>query len=115
MDNDQNIQTPQTTQSSGLQPNVAATLSYLVGFITGLFFYLTSKDRFVRFHAMQSIIVSVAVVAVNLVLGYIPYIGMITGLVSLGELILVIFLMVKAYQGVKFKVPVIGDYAEKYA
>ena len=42
--------------STGIQPNVAALLAYLVGFVSGLVFFLIEKEnKFVRFHAMQSI------------------------------------------------------------
>ena len=57
------------TTSTGIQPNVAALLSYLLGWVTGLIFFLIEKDnKFVRFHAMQSIIVFGALTVFNIVL-----------------------------------------------
>lgn len=102
-----------STSTAGLSSNVSAALSYLLGFITGIVFLLISKDKFVRFHAMQSIIVSLGFFVLNLVLNNVPGVGgSLSSLVSLASLILMIVLIVKAYQGVKFKLPVIGDIAE---
>ncbi len=103
--------------SMGMQPNVAAFLSYLVGFVTGIIFYVLEKEnKFVRFHAMQSIIFSAPLFVLNTVLGFIPVLGWILmSLISLGAIILWILLMIKAYQGEYFKLPIIGDIAEKQA
>jgi uncharacterized membrane protein len=103
--------------STGLQPNAAALLSYLLGFITGIIFYVIEKDnKFVRFHAMQSILTSGALFVLQIVIAFIPIIGpalaFIVGIISL---ILWVILMVKAYQGEDFKLPIVGDIAEKQA
>jgi len=113
--------------SSGLQANMAALLSYLAGWITGLIFFLIEKDnKFVRFHAMQSIIVFGAFSAIGIVISVIaslaiaihayfllPLIGLASTLLWLVALILWIVLMIKAYQGEKIKLPIAGDIAEK--
>ena len=101
--------------SLGMQPNLAALLSYLAGIITGIIFYLLEKEnKFVRFHAMQSIMTFGFFLVLNLVLGFIPVVGWsIMPLVGIIQLIVWIILMVKAYQGEKFKLPVVGDMAEK--
>ena len=101
--------------STGMQPNIAALLSYVLGFITGTIFYLIEKEnKFERFHAMQAIITFAALFVLQIFLGFIPVIGLILlPLVSIASLILWIVLMVKAYQGEKFKLPVVGDIAEK--
>jgi len=101
--------------STGMQPNVAALLSYLLGVITGIVFYIIEKDnKFVRFHAMQSIITFGALFVLQIILGFIPVIGWtLLPLVALASLILWILLMIKAYQGELFKLPIIGDIAEK--
>ena len=105
----------QTSFGSSLTPNVAGALSYVLGFITGIVFLLTSKDKFVRFHAMQSIITSVAIMVLNIILGF-TIIGLVlVPFLGLGSLALFIVLIIKAYQGEKFKLPVIGEYAEKNA
>ena len=113
--------------SSGLQANMAAFLSYLAGWITGLIFFLVEKDnKFVRFHAMQSIVVFGAFSALGIIISVfaslaiaihayflLPLIGALSTLLWLVALILWIVLMIKAYQGEKFKLPVAGDIAEK--
>jgi len=97
--------------STGMQPNMEALLSYVLGFITGLIFYLVEKEnKFVRFHAMQSIVVFGALFVAGVIIAFIPIINL---LFWLAEFILWIVLMVKAYQGEKFKLPVAGDIAEK--
>ena len=122
--------------STGLDENLAALLSYVFGWISGLIFFLMEKDsRLVRFHAMQSILLGAAalvifvvfwIVAVvsSLVVGYIS--GILGGIVwlimvlvgaALGLAIFVaaIISLIKAYQGQFFKLPVIGNYAEKFS
>lgn len=97
--------------STGIEPNMAALLSYLLGFITGVIFYLVEKEnKFVRFHAMQSIIVFGVLFLAGVIIGLIPVINVIFWA---AELVLWIVLMIKAYQGEKFKIPLAGDIAEK--
>jgi len=100
--------------STGIQANAAALLSYLVGFISGIVFLVIEKEnKFVRFHAMQSTIVSGSLFVLQIVLSFIPFLVMLSPLVGLAGLALWIILMIKAYQGEMFKLPVIGDIAEK--
>jgi uncharacterized membrane protein len=101
--------------STGMQPNLEALLSYLFGFITGLVFYLIEKkSKFVRFHAMQSMIVFGAFFVINFVLLVIPILGLaLSTLLSLVSITLWVLLMIKAYQGEYFKLPIAGDIAEK--
>lgn len=101
--------------STGLEANVAGLLCYLLGWITGLIFFLIEKEnKYVRFHALQSILVFGAFTVLPFILVMIPALGpMLLPLVSLLELVLWIVLMVKAYQGEKFKLPLAGDIAEK--
>ena len=111
--------------STGLEANVAALLSYLFGWVSGLIFYLIEKDsRFVRFHAMQSlllngsvIVVVIALMIVNTILAFISgtlaaLFGLLWFVIMIGFFAMAIFCMVKAYQGQMFKLPVIGDIAE---
>jgi len=112
---------------TGLTPNVAGALSYFLGPITGVIFVLLDKnDRFVRFHAFQSILLSGAWIAfdiVSIILGQIPLLGLLAVLfglllsvvLGLGGLVLWVALMVMAYQGKSPKLPVIGVMAERYA
>ncbi len=103
------------TTSTGLNQNVAGLLCYLVGWITGLIFFLLEKEnKFVRFHAMQSMITFGGLTILFMIATYIPIIGwMLIPFLALLQLVLWILLMVKAYQGEQFKLPVIGDLAEK--
>jgi uncharacterized membrane protein len=101
--------------STGIQENVEGLLCYLGGWITGIIFFIVEKEnKIVRFHAVQSIAVSVVLIVVYFILGLIPIIGwLIMPLVGIVSFILWIFLMLKAYQGKMYKLPVIGDFAEK--
>lgn len=100
---------------TGIRPNVAALLSYLLGFVTGLVFILIEKqNKFVRFHAMQSIITFGLIFVVQWVAAFVPFFGiLVSGLLSMAAVVLWIILMVKSYQGEMYKLPVIGDLAEK--
>lgn len=113
MDNNNNA-TNKGKSSLGMEENIAALLSYILGFITGIIFFVLEKEsKFVKFHAMQSIIYSVALMIITFILGLIPIIGWIlTLLIPPLSLILWIVLLVKAYKYEYFKLPVIGDIAE---
>lgn len=110
----QSNQTPKKT-STGLDQNIAGFLCYLAGFVTGIVFIILEKEnQFVRFHAMQSIIVFAFIFILGFVLGAIPLVGWILSLLlSPISLILWIYLMWKAFQNEWVKLPVIGDLAEK--
>jgi len=101
--------------STGMNQNVAGLLCYLAGWITGLIFFLIEKEnKFVRFHAMQSIMTFGGLTVLFMALGFIPIVGwMLMPVLAILQLILWVLLMVKAYQGQLFKLPVIGDLAEK--
>lgn len=111
--------------SMGMQANVAAGLSYVLGWVTGLVFFLVEKqNRFVRFHAMQSILFFGGITILSVVLNFvwvagIPFISFvalcINGLLGLVAFVGWIILLINGFQGKYFKLPVIGDYAEKYA
>ena len=95
----------------GLEPNVAGLLCYVLGWLTGIIFFVMEKEnQFVRFHAMQSIATFGALTVVMIllsILGMIPFIGLlfwiIQILVSILIFILWIILMLKAYQGQTFR------------
>ena len=103
-----------------MDQNVAAGLSYIFGWVTGLIFFLMEKqNRFVRFNAMQSIILSatyiVLLIFVSVVTAVVPALWFLSSLINLAMFVLWIILLVNAFQGKYFKLPVIGDYAERYA
>jgi uncharacterized membrane protein len=105
----------QEASSTGLDPNVAGLLCYSLAFVTGIVFLIVEKEnRFVRFHAYQSLAVFGVLTLLSLVAGFIPVIGTPIGfLIGPVWLILWVLLMVKAYQGDRFKIPVAGDWAEE--
>jgi uncharacterized membrane protein len=116
-------QSPLGPTSMGMQPNVEAGLSYVFGWVTGLIFFLVEKqNRFVRFHAMQSILFFGGISVIDIILsviGNFGFLGVLTLFASsaLGLIGLVgwIVLMINGFQGKYFKLPIVGDYAEKYA
>ncbi len=94
-----------------LDENVEGALCYALGFVSGVIFLLLEKEnKFVRFHAMQSVIVFLSLFIITAI----PLIGWLMSIfiVPLG-IALWLILIYKAYQGEKFKLPVIGDFAEK--
>ena len=103
--------------STGLAENVAGLFCYILGWITGLVFILIEQEnKFVRFHAMQSIIVFGVLTIASFILGWIPFIGtFLAWVISLLGVALWIVLMIKAYQGTKYKLPWSGNLAEKWA
>lgn len=103
------------TTSLGLPENIEGLLAYLGWWVTGLLFYfLEPQNKFVRFHAMQSIVVFGAITVAAFVLGLIPIIGWILSpLLWLAGVALMIWLMYKAYQGEMYKLPWAGDFAEQ--
>ena len=102
--------------STGLNENVAGLLCYVLGWVSGLVFVLLEQEsKFVRFHAMQSIYVFGTLTVAGIVIGWIPFIGgVIAGLIGLLGFVLWIILIIKAYQGVQFKVKWAGDFAERW-
>jgi uncharacterized membrane protein len=111
-----------TGSSTSLEPNVAGLLCYVLSWITGLIFILIEKENeFVRFHAMQSIVVFGGITIIQIllaILGIIPAIGILFTILGwivwLGSVVLWVLLMVKAYQGERYKLPIAGNFAEKY-
>lgn len=103
--------------STGLAANVAGLLCYVLGWISGLVFILIEREsKLVRFHAIQSIYVFGTLTIASIILGWIPIIGLVLSwLISVLALILWILLMVKASQGVMYKLPWAGNLAEKRA
>jgi uncharacterized membrane protein len=112
--------------------NVAGLLCYVLGWITGIIFFLIDKRPFVRFHAAQSIVVFGGLHIIAIGLGIVFGAGMfmmrgfgafgtfglgalLYGLIELVGFILWILLMVKAYQHEKFEVPVAAGIAKSFA
>lgn len=116
--------TASLTTTGGLADNVAGALAYFTIIPAIVFLVLEpfNKKRFVRFHAFQCLFFAVAwtVLWIGLsIIGHIPFLGWATvllwPLISLAGFIIWLILVFKAYQGQTFKLPVIGDMAEKQA
>jgi uncharacterized membrane protein len=107
--------TADASTSTGLSPNVAGLLSYIAGWITGIiFFVLEQRNKFVRFHAAQSIVVFGIITVAGTVLGLIPIVGdAFSWIIGIIGFILWIILIVKASNGEWYKLPWAGDVAEK--
>ena len=101
--------------ASGLDPNVAAALSYSLGWVTGLLFFATEPtNKFVRFHAMQAMLVFGPACILLVLCASIPFLGWILApFVLIGSAVAWLILMFKAYQGQRFKLPIAGDLAEE--
>lgn len=100
--------------SMGMKARTAAILSYLFLWVTGIIFLLLEKEnRFVRFHAAQSIVLFGGLSILQAVFSAIPYLGFISS--GLGVVIFIcwIFMMVMAGRGRYYKLPIVGDYAER--
>ena len=112
---------PAQSGAGGLADNLAGMLAY-VTIVPAIIFLVIepyNRNRFIRFHAFQSIFFFVAVIIVSVVMPFIaviPVFGVLLwALVCLAELILWLLLLLKAYGGQMWKLPVIGDIAEKQA
>jgi uncharacterized membrane protein len=114
--------------STGLDPKLAGLLCYILGLITGLIFFLIEKTNpVVRFHAAQSIVFSGATIALWIILTVVSIVlyqiswtlgnlfNLLTLLIWLGLFIVWIVLLIKGYSGEKWKLPVVGDMAERLA
>lgn len=104
----------QNNTSLGLKENVEASLCYVLGWLTGIAFLLLEKDNaFVRFHAMQSLVVFLALFLLSIVAGVIPVIGtLISILIFPISVFIWVLMIVKAYQGEKYKLPWVGDFSD---
>ncbi len=95
----------------GLSPNFAAALSYILLFVSGfMFLFKERQNKFVRFHAIQSILTWVTYFVAFSLLSFIPVVNILVGVIGF---ILWLTLILKAYAGERFKLPIIGDVAEK--
>ena len=114
---------PPVAASSGLQDNVASALCYSLGFITGILFLVLepyNRNRNIRFHAFQSIFVSVAFTILHYAVFFVGAASwgvfwILSPLISLLFICVWLFMMWKAYNNEKILLPVIGDIAQKQA
>jgi len=119
--------TPPAMQSAPMASNVAGLVAYVLGFVTGIFMLVSEpykNDKFVRFHALQSIFLSGVYVVV--IIAWSIFTGILFGalwqfvylgwwLVRVAFFALWLFLMYKAYNNERFELPIIGPMAAKQA
>jgi uncharacterized membrane protein len=114
---------PPLTAAGGLQENVAGALCYSLWFVTGILFLVLepySRNRNIRFHAFQSILLSLGFTAVYFLLGLLSavslgLVALIWPFMSLGIFVLWLFLMWKTYNNERIVLPVVGEIAGKQA
>jgi uncharacterized membrane protein len=102
-------------KGTGLKKNTAAALAYVLGPITGVIFLILEKDPFVRFHAMQSIVVFVTLFVLQWVLGLTIILLVLVPLVGILAFILWLMCIYKAWMGEEWEVPVLGKFARQLA
>lgn len=115
---------PAVAATGGITDNVAGLLAYITIIPAIVFLVLEpyNKNRFIRFHAFQCLFIAAASIAIGIafmILGMIPVLNLllipISMILWIGIFVLVVICMVKAYQGQTYKLPIIGDMAEKQA
>ena len=101
-------------KGTGLPKNTAGALSYVLGPITGVVFFVLEKDPYVKFHAMQSIVVFVLLFVLQWVFGLTIVLLPLVPLLSILGFVLWLLLIYKAWQGEEWEVPILGTYARKF-
>jgi uncharacterized membrane protein len=99
----------------GVTENLEGLLCYALGWVTGLVFLFVEKNNaYVRFHALQSLVTFGVLHVASFVMVFIPFLGWLVGfLAGLLSLFLWVFMMIKAYKGERYKLPVAGDFVEQ--
>lgn len=94
---------------------VLAAVAYVLTWITGLIiFFVAKNDKYARWHAVQAIGLGIFAFVVSLILRILP-LGILSNVWWILVIVAVIILAVKAYQGEKFRLPLLADWADKYA
>lgn len=116
-------ESPQETGSEvtslGLSQNTAGVLCYLLGPVTGIIFLLLeNKNKFVRFHALQSTILFGGLLVLKYTLNFLPFTfwqfkSPISTILNMAGVIFWVVLMVKTYQGKRYQLPIVGETARK--
>ena len=101
----------------GIDENVESLLCYILGWITSILFLIFEKqNRLVRFHAAQALATFLPLSVIWVIVGMIPLIGwLLVGPISILTLILWLLLMFKALKGERYKLPIVGNFAEEVA
>lgn len=118
----------------GLDGNVTALIGYIIGIVALVLIFIEKDNKFVRFHAFQSVFLFVAYIACIILMVIVGIIAAVIGAASstlgtiVGLLVMLLWLVVvfgflgalifaaiKAYGGAMFKLPIIGGLAEKFS
>lgn len=99
--------------ATGLNKNTSGALAYVLGPVTGIIFLVIDKDKFVRFHAAQSVVVFVSLFILQWIFGLTVILLPLVPLISLLSFVLWLLLIYKAWQGDEWEVPILGKYARK--
>jgi uncharacterized membrane protein len=104
-----------TKTSTGIPSNIAATLAYAFGALSGIAFLMIERDdKFVRFHAWQSTLTFLGAMLLSLLVASFPVFGWLLNVaLTAGLVALWVLLMVKAFSGERFKLPYVGEIAEQ--
>lgn len=106
-----------TLTTLGLDPRLESALSYVLFWVSGLIiFFLEKQNREVRYHALQSVFFFGGLSILIIIIGAVPFIGaLLTPFLVFVWFVAWIALMVAAYMNYQFKIPVVSDYANRYA
>jgi len=99
--------------STGLDKKTAAALSYVLGPVTGIIFLLLEKDSYIRFHAMQSIVVFLGLFIIDMALAFTVILAIVVPLVGVVGFVLWLMLIYKAWLGDEWEVPIFGKIARQ--
>ncbi|MGD0794685.1 MAG: DUF4870 domain-containing protein [Dehalococcoidales bacterium] len=105
---------PAAESTTTLSPNIAGLLCYVGAWITGIIFLiLEKKNQWVRFHAVQSLVTFGGLAIISAIIGWLPFIGWLFNvIIGITAFILWIVLMLRAYNGERYHLPIAGDIAE---
>ena len=114
---------PKEPCSIGMDQGVAVLLIYLFGWVSGLvFMFIEKQNRFVRFNAMQSILLSagwIGIILISSILGRVPIVGTIfwitSFLIGVAMTALFVALIVLGFKSKKLELPVVSDLAESWS
>jgi len=98
---------------TGLSKNTAGALSYVLGPITGIVFLILEKDPFVRFHAMQSIVVFLGIFVLQWIVGFTIILLPLVPIIGILGFVLWLLLIYKAWQGEEWEMPMVGKWVRK--
>ena len=94
--------------ATGLKKETSGALAYVLGPITGVIFLILDKDPFVRFHAMQSIVVLGGLIVFDQILALTVFLAVLIPLIGILGFVLWLMLIYKAWMGVEWEVPMAG-------